>query len=105
MAKLKALGLTAALKVVYLNYLNLTAIIALPLDSRCQFHQHFTRAFFVRKQIVQLSLVMLQHVVFGAKISYKKCERNMLMKLTLAIYQGVPLLWQKAMLLFSTIAI
>ncbi len=29
-------------------------------DTRCQFHQHFTRAFFVRKQIAQLSLVAFQ---------------------------------------------
>jgi len=71
MAKLKALRLTAALKVVYFNYLNLTAIIALPLDSRCQFRQHFIRDFFVQKQIAQLSLVMLQHVVFGAKFRTK----------------------------------
>ncbi len=47
----------------------------LSLYHRCQFHQHFTWAFFIQKSF---SLVMLRQKA----LSYEKCLRKMLMKLT-----------------------
>jgi len=53
--------------------------------SDCRFHQHLMRAFFVQKIIAQLFLVTfwLWQKDFGKKrLSYEKCARKMLMKLT-----------------------
>jgi hypothetical protein len=38
-------------------------------NTYSEFHQHFTRSFFVRKCFAQLSLVTFSFVIFGAKIS------------------------------------
>ncbi len=49
----------------------------------CQFHQHFTSAFFVRKSFRQLfSMYLHSALCFLAPNLYKKLERKMLMKLT-----------------------
>jgi len=45
----------------------------------CQFHQRFTRAFFVRKSFRQL---FSAYSLALNKLSYKKISRKMLMKLT-----------------------
>ncbi len=48
-----------------------------------QFHQHFTSAFFVQNFGPQkMSNPKHSFVIFGAKISHKKCKRKTLMKLT-----------------------
>jgi hypothetical protein len=47
--------------------------------SRCRFHQHFTRTFFVRKQI---SLVTFGFVIF---LCLNFCEHKTLMKLTAGV--------------------
>jgi hypothetical protein len=54
----------------------------LQIDTRSQFHQHFTHTFLIRKQIVQLFSSKFGFVIFGTKISNKKCADKTLMKLT-----------------------
>ncbi len=46
------------------------------------FHQHFTRAFFVQKYSVQLSLITFKLCNFWCQNIGAKCERKMLMKFT-----------------------
>jgi hypothetical protein len=69
---------------------------ALSRNIRCQFHQHFTPAFFVRKRIFGAKILyesalhfavhsLHSFVIFGAKILYEKCASKMLMKLTTAV--------------------
>ncbi len=50
------------------------------LSVRCQFHQHFSRAFFIR---IWRFGSFSSYVLALAKNSYEKCARKMLMKLTL----------------------
>ncbi len=47
-----------------------------------QFHQHFTRAFFVGNFGTKISNPKHSFVIFGANISYEKCAHKTLMKLT-----------------------
>jgi len=47
--------------------------------TRCQFHQHFIRAFFIQK-FVQSQKLTREKLL--KRLSYKKCARKMLMKLT-----------------------
>jgi len=51
---------------------------------RYQFHQHFTRAFFIQKcffcQYLTREKLREALVFFGAKILFEKCARKMLMK-------------------------
>ncbi len=58
-------------------------IITSTTSIRCQFHHHFTHAFFVQNSFEQLfpakSLAL-------KKLLYKKCTRKMLMKLTLELF-------------------
>jgi hypothetical protein len=66
--------------------------------NRCQFHQRFSRAFFVRMSFRQL---FSSYVWLGAKILYKKCARLMLMKLTIGCKYSNRLGGQKVLLLKS----
>jgi len=52
---------------------------------RCQFHQHFTRAFFIREQISKLFSNYICLCNFATRISYEKCASKMLMKSNLNI--------------------
>jgi len=54
--------------------------------TRSQFHQRFTHAFFVQNFGAKISNPKASFVIFGAKILYKKCARNLLMKSTPALY-------------------
>ncbi len=51
------------------------------LQSRCQFHQHFTSPFFVRNCFAQLSLVTFQLCNFWRQNINKKYAHKLLMKL------------------------
>jgi len=55
---------------------------------RSQFQQHFTCAFFVRKWIEQLSVVMFQLLYFWHKSIGAKCACKMLMKLTPILFDS-----------------
>ncbi len=48
-------------------------------STRCQFHQHFMRKFFVQMSFQQL---FSSYMYVKEQRSYKKCVRKMLMKLT-----------------------
>jgi hypothetical protein len=48
----------------------------------CQFHQHFTRAFFVKKICTQLFCTYILRLIFLAKEFWRKCTDKMLAKLT-----------------------
>jgi len=50
--------------------------------SRSQFHQHFTRKFFVQRQIEQLSIVTFQLLYFWRQNIETKCTCKILMKVT-----------------------
>ncbi len=60
---------------------------------RCQFHQHFLHAFFVRKHVfvakILYKIALCSFVIFGAKILYEKRMRNTLLKLTAGINPGM----------------
>jgi hypothetical protein len=49
--------------------------------NRYQFHLHFTHAFLYKSKFWSFSLIYYGFVIFGAKISYKKRARKMLVKL------------------------
>jgi len=51
-------------------------------EVRCQFHQHFMRAFLPIFWSQKISNPKHSFVIFGAKILYKKCVRKTLMKST-----------------------
>jgi hypothetical protein len=55
--------------------------------TRCQFHQHFTRAFFEPK-FFQSQTLSREKLLNG--LSYEKCARKMLMKLTQAEESQLP---------------
>jgi len=59
--------------------------------SCLQFHQHFMRTFILHEsKLSSFSLVTFSFVIFGAIISYKKCSRKTLMKLTSTLFFSLP---------------
>jgi len=51
-------------------------------NAKCQFHQHFRPAFFIREQIEQLFSNYIWLCNFLASKYWQKIARKMLMKLT-----------------------
>jgi len=55
------------------------------INTRYQFYQHFTHAFFEQKSLSSYFLLTFWFQIFGTNFLYKKCAGKMSMKLTTGI--------------------